>query len=263
MSAALAPTGPTPRSPTLFDAFLLSFGVILVAELGDKSQLMALAFAALVGAAPHAQQPAPADDQAQTQALNLSAYAELLRADVRPQKVAILSEIMGFTEAEGDRFWPIYREYDAEMTALGDERIALIDQYVRDYAKVTDQAADRMARQALALETKRQAVKAKYYSFEAANVRHEHEYHVWERVPLAPGKVILPGVVTHSTDLVEHPELVSERIQRFARLVGAERVIASTDCGFGGRTHPQIAWAKLRSLSEGAALASAALAAHS
>ena len=103
------------------------------------------------------------------------------------------------------------------------------------------------------------AVKAKFYSFEAANVRHEHEYHVWERMPLPPGKVILPGVVTHSTDLIEHPELVSERIQRFARLVGPDRLIASADCGFGGRTHPQIAWAKLRSLSEGAALASAAL----
>jgi 5-methyltetrahydropteroyltriglutamate--homocysteine methyltransferase len=104
------------------------------------------------------------------------------------------------------------------------------------------------------------AVNAKYYSFEAANVRHEHEYHVWEQVPLPPGKVILPGVVTHSTDLIEHPALVSERIQRFARLVGPDRVIASCDCGFGGRTHPQIAWAKLKSLCEGAALASAALA---
>jgi 5-methyltetrahydropteroyltriglutamate--homocysteine methyltransferase len=103
------------------------------------------------------------------------------------------------------------------------------------------------------------AVKAKFYSFEAANVRHEHEYHVWERVPLPPGKVITPGVVTHSTDLIEHPELVSERIQRFARLVGPGRVIASTDCGFGGRTHPQIAWAKLRALCEGAQLASLAL----
>jgi 5-methyltetrahydropteroyltriglutamate--homocysteine methyltransferase len=104
------------------------------------------------------------------------------------------------------------------------------------------------------------AVKAKYYSFEAANARHEHEYHVWEHVNLPPEKVLLPGVVSHSTDLIEHPELVSERIQRFARLVGADRVIASTDCGFAGRIHPQIAWAKLRSLSQGAALASQALA---
>ena len=68
------------------------------------------------------------------------------------------------------------------------------------------------------------AVKAKFYSFEAANVRHEHEYRIWERVRLPPGKVIMPGMVTHSTDLIEHPELVSERIQRFARLVGAENV---------------------------------------
>jgi 5-methyltetrahydropteroyltriglutamate--homocysteine methyltransferase len=103
-------------------------------------------------------------------------------------------------------------------------------------------------------------VKARFYSFEAANVRHEHEYVVWERVPLPAGKVIMPGVVTHSTDLIEHPELVSQRLLRFARLVGPERVIASTDCGFGGRTHPQIAWAKLRSLCDGARLASRALA---
>jgi len=107
------------------------------------------------------------------------------------------------------------------------------------------------------------AVKAKFYSFEAANVRHEHEYRLWERVSLPPGKVIMPGVVTHSTDLIEHPELVSERIQRFARLVGPGRVIASCDCGFGGRTHPQIAWAKLRALSEGAALASRSLSGRS
>jgi 5-methyltetrahydropteroyltriglutamate--homocysteine methyltransferase len=102
-------------------------------------------------------------------------------------------------------------------------------------------------------------VKARFYSFEAANVRHEHEHVVWERVPLPEDKVLMPGVVTHSTDLIEHPELVCQRLLRFARLVGPERVIASTDCGFGGRTHPQIAWAKLRSLCEGARLASRAL----
>lgn len=100
------------------------------------------------------------------------------------------------------------------------------------------------------------SVKARYYSFEAANVRHEHEYEIWRDVRLPSDKVILPGVVTHSTDLIEHPELVAQRIERFARLVGPERVIASTDCGFGGRVHPQIAWAKLRSLVEGAGLAS-------
>jgi len=103
------------------------------------------------------------------------------------------------------------------------------------------------------------AVKAEAYSFEAANARHEHEYTVWESVKLPAGKIIMPGVITHSTDVVEHPELVSQRIQRFAHLVGKENVIASADCGFGGRSHPQIAWAKLKSLSEGAALASKAL----
>ena len=70
-------------------------------------------------------------------------------------------------------------------------------------------------------------VRARYYSFEAANVRQEHEYHVWEQVALPPDKVLLPGVITHSTDLIEHPALVSERIQRFAKLVGPDRVIAS------------------------------------
>jgi 5-methyltetrahydropteroyltriglutamate--homocysteine methyltransferase len=100
------------------------------------------------------------------------------------------------------------------------------------------------------------AVKAGAYSFEAANARHEHEYAVWESVKLPAGKIILPGVVTHSTDVIEHPELVAQRIVRFAKLVGKENVIASADCGFGGRSHPQIAWAKLKALGEGAALAS-------
>ena len=83
------------------------------------------------------------------------------------------------------------------------------------------------------------------YSFEAGNVRHEHEWKVWQDVKLPDGKIILPGVVSHATNVVEHPELVADRIMRFANLVGRERVIASTDCGLGGRVHPQIAWAKL------------------
>jgi 5-methyltetrahydropteroyltriglutamate--homocysteine methyltransferase len=103
------------------------------------------------------------------------------------------------------------------------------------------------------------AVKAQTYLFEAANARHEHEYTLWETVKLPAGKILAPGVVTHSTPLVEHPELVSQRIQRFAKIVGRDNVIASTDCGLGLRCHAQIAWAKLRSLAEGAALASRAL----
>jgi 5-methyltetrahydropteroyltriglutamate--homocysteine methyltransferase len=100
------------------------------------------------------------------------------------------------------------------------------------------------------------AVNAGSYSFEAANVRHEHEWRVWEQVELPAGKRILPGVVSHATNVVEHPQLVADRIVRFARIVGPERVVASTDCGLGGRVHPQIAWAKLESLAAGAALAS-------
>jgi 5-methyltetrahydropteroyltriglutamate--homocysteine methyltransferase len=102
-------------------------------------------------------------------------------------------------------------------------------------------------------------VKAQAYLLEGANARHEHEYAVWEKVKFPDGKILIPGVVTHSTDVVEHPELVSQRLQRYARLVGKENVIAGADCGFGGRSHPQIAWAKLRSLVDGAALASRAL----
>ena len=94
------------------------------------------------------------------------------------------------------------------------------------------------------------------YSFEAANVRHEHEWKVWRDVDLPDGKVLLPGVVTHATNVVEHPELVADRITRFAEIVGPERVVASTDCGLGGRVHPDIAWAKLESLTKGAELAS-------
>ena len=99
-------------------------------------------------------------------------------------------------------------------------------------------------------------IDAKYYSFEAANVRHEHEWTVWQDLALPEDKVLVPGIVSHATNVVEHPELVAQRLERFARLVGPERVIGSTDCGLGGRIHPQIAWAKLESLVEGAKIAS-------
>jgi 5-methyltetrahydropteroyltriglutamate--homocysteine methyltransferase len=107
-------------------------------------------------------------------------------------------------------------------------------------------------------------VNVRGYSLEMANPRHEHEWRVWEDVKLPDDKVLLPGVISHATNVVEHPELVAERLVRLARLVGPERVIASTDCGFaqgpfGRRVHPSIMWAKLRALSEGAALATQAL----
>ena len=100
------------------------------------------------------------------------------------------------------------------------------------------------------------AINCGAYSFEAGNVRHEHEWRVWQDVKLPDDRLILPGVVSHATNVVEHPELVAERIVRFANLVGRERVIAATDCGLGGRVHADIAWAKLEALAQGAALAS-------
>jgi 5-methyltetrahydropteroyltriglutamate--homocysteine methyltransferase len=98
-------------------------------------------------------------------------------------------------------------------------------------------------------------VRAAGFSVEAGNVRHEHEWKVWRDVKLPPGKVLLPGVVSHATNVIEHPELVSDRIVRFAKVVGRENVIAATDCGLGGRIHAQLAWAKLDALAQGARLA--------
>jgi len=94
-------------------------------------------------------------------------------------------------------------------------------------------------------------------SFEAANVRHEHEWTVWEenKHVIPDDLILVPGVVSHSTNLVEHPELVAQRIERFAKIVGPDRVTAATDCGLGGRVHEQIAWAKLAALGEGARIA--------
>ena len=104
-------------------------------------------------------------------------------------------------------------------------------------------------------------VRAGAYLIEGANPRHEHEWRVWEKAKLPHGSVLVPGVISHATNVVEHPELVAERIVRFARLVGRENVLAGTDCGFAQgpfhrRVHPSIMWAKLETLAEGARLAS-------
>ncbi len=95
------------------------------------------------------------------------------------------------------------------------------------------------------------------YSVEAGNVRHEHEWKVWRDVRLPEGKVLIPGVVSHKTSAVEHPELVADRLLNYARLVGREHVQAGTDCGMGlGRVHHEVGWAKLQALVDGAGLAS-------
>lgn len=107
-------------------------------------------------------------------------------------------------------------------------------------------------------------VRAQAYSIEAANPRHEHEWRIWKDLPLPDDKILIPGVVSHCVYQVEHPELVAERIERFAGVVGRERVIAGTDCGFatsraGDEVHPDVAWAKLASLVQGARIATARL----
>ena len=99
-------------------------------------------------------------------------------------------------------------------------------------------------------------IRAGAYSLEAGNVRHEHEWKVWRDVTLPPEKVLIPGVVSHATNVVEHPELVADRIVQYTQIVGREHVMAGTDCGLGGRIHPSLAWAKLQVLVEGATLAS-------
>jgi 5-methyltetrahydropteroyltriglutamate--homocysteine methyltransferase len=104
-------------------------------------------------------------------------------------------------------------------------------------------------------------INAGSYSFEAANPRHEHEYHIWEDLKLAPGKALIPGVITHASNIVEHPELIAERLVRFARLVGRENVLAGADCGFSSQAcyhteiHPTVIWAKFEAMAEGARLA--------
>ena len=104
-------------------------------------------------------------------------------------------------------------------------------------------------------------INAGAYSFEAANPRHEHEWKVWKDVKLPDGKILIPGVISHSTILVEHPELVAERIVRYASVVGRENVIAGSDCGFATfagskEIHPSIVWAKFQALRDGARIAS-------
>jgi 5-methyltetrahydropteroyltriglutamate--homocysteine methyltransferase len=99
-------------------------------------------------------------------------------------------------------------------------------------------------------------VRASQYSVEAANPQHEHEWKAWKDAGLPDGKAVIPGIVTHKTTILEHPEVVADRIIRYAAVVGRENVIAGTDCGLGGRLHPQLIWAKLKTLAEGARLAS-------
>jgi hypothetical protein len=113
--------------------------------------------------APAAAQPPKPVDPQQAKTLNLSAYAELLRSDVQSQKIAILAQVMGFNEAEDKAFWPIYREYDAEMAKLGDDRVELIADYARAFDTISDDVADKLAAKAIDLQARRNAAMAKCY----------------------------------------------------------------------------------------------------
>lgn len=124
--------------------------------------LALLALLTILPTVAAAQTPAPLSADA-TRDLNLSAYTQLLRSDIRAQKSAVISEVMQFTPAEGEVFWPIYREYEAELAKANDDRIALISEYTSKYSTLTDEVADRLARRALELETQRQALKVRYY----------------------------------------------------------------------------------------------------
>jgi hypothetical protein len=115
----------------------------------------------LAGTATGAAAQSPAESKDKT--LNLSAYAELLRSDVRAQKVAIITEVMGFTEAEAAAFWPIYREYDLDISKLGDERLAMIREYAAKFSSLTDAVAANLAATAMDLEARRTAAMARCY----------------------------------------------------------------------------------------------------
>jgi hypothetical protein len=126
-----------------------------------RRTLATIALLAVGSMAGHGQ--AGSDKAQSTRSLNLAAYAELLRSDVRSQKIAILTEVMGLTDADDAKFWPIYREYEMEMSKLGDQRMALIADYAKEYQSLTDAAADQLASRALELESQRHALKGKYY----------------------------------------------------------------------------------------------------
>ena len=124
--------------------------------------LLAVVLLSLAAVMAGGAQSAPPAEQNRT--LNLSAYAELLRSDIKLQKVAIITQVMAFSETEDKAFWPIYRDYDAQMSKLGDERVALVAEYARAFDQMTDETADTLARKALDLERRRQEAKSNCYA---------------------------------------------------------------------------------------------------
>ena len=139
-----------------------------MADRSVTAMLLLLLAISAPGSTARAQSPSPRAETSKVDTpeatdLNLRAYVELLRSDVRTQKVALITQMMEFTEAEDKAFWPIYREYELEMSKLNDERIAMIEEYARSYSQITDDIADKLATKALDLEARRQALKSKVY----------------------------------------------------------------------------------------------------
>ncbi len=174
-----------------------------------------------------------------------------------------LSDLFGdpsFDDAQRQRRAEIYvAALNASLTGIPPERVRYHTCYgINHGPRIHEAALADVAGYML-------RVNAGAYSFEAANARHEHEYHLWESVKLPEGKVLIPGVITHSSNIVEHPEWIAERLIRFARIVGRENVVAGADCGFSSQAtyrpevHPTVIWAKFAALRDGAMIASKAL----
>jgi 5-methyltetrahydropteroyltriglutamate--homocysteine methyltransferase len=171
-----------------------------------------------------------------------------------------LSEVFAdpaFTPAQRERRATIYVEaVNASLAGIAPEKVRYhtcygINEGPRIHEADLGQVVGHMLR-----------VNAGAYSFEAANARHEHEYHLWEQVKLPPGKVLIPGVITHASNIVEHPELIAERLVRYAERIGRENVVAGADCGFSSQAtyhtevHPTVIWAKFQAMRDGARIAS-------
>lgn len=148
------------RMQRLTGSVALTLALVVAAPAAQTTKKVAPASQA-AKPAPAPQKAPPADPDSRD--INLRAYVELLRSDVRSQKVAILSELMGFTEEEDAKFWPIYRDYDGELSKLNDGRVTLIEDYAKNYEQMTDAVADRIALGALELEARRHTLKQKYY----------------------------------------------------------------------------------------------------
>ena len=154
-------SGPVKRGIPLGLA-LVACAQLAVAQTSKPAAASAQAPQPAKPAAPAAQS-SQAKALAETRDRNLRAYVELLRSDLRSQTVAIIAEVMNLSEAEDAKFWPVYREFEAELQKINDERLAGIEEYSKTYDKLTDATADRLAKMSLDLETRRQATKAKYY----------------------------------------------------------------------------------------------------